>query len=85
MIEQTALGAASVALLNAVREVAMGNWKPLFYVLASGAVALLVSWLAGMPDLRLAFVMGLGGSGVYTLVTKVGQTTVPAPELPEQG
>ena len=84
MIEAAITG-ASVALLNAVREAMAGNWKPLMYVVASGAVALAVTWLAGMGDLRMAFVLGLGGSGVYTLVTKVGGNTVPTPEVPENG
>lgn len=75
-MENIAVGASAVALLNAVREAMAGNWKPLLWTLAAGAVALLVSWLIGEPDLKMAFVLGLGGSGIYTLSTKMGSSPV---------
>lgn len=74
MIEAAA-SAAAIALLNAFREAVDGNWKPLMWVAASGIIALLVGWVAGLPDLRLVFISGISGSGIYTLVTKVGTKT----------
>lgn len=68
MIEAGITGAA-VALLNGVKEAADGNYKALALTIAAGFVALLVSWLVGTENLREAFVLGMGGSGVYKLVT----------------
>lgn len=75
MIEAGITGAA-VALLNAVRELIKNqkNWQPLALTLAAGFIAVAVSFLAGMDSLdqlRTAFVLGLGGSGVYTIAKQI--------------
>lgn len=87
MIEAGIMGAA-VALLNGVREAGKRNFLPLFYTVSSGLIALFIGWLLRWGGVQvetpivqaiidspvLAFVLGLGGSGFYTIGTKLGSS-----------
>lgn len=76
MIDAGITGAA-IALLNGLRElVDHHNWKPLAYTVGAGVIAVIVSYLVHAPDLSVAFVLGMGGSGVYTLATKIGSSVI---------
>lgn len=73
-----AAGIAAIALLNAWREATAGNWKPLQWTLASGLITVALVFLTNVDSwtttmLTNAFVIGLGGSGLYTASTKVGE------------
>ncbi|MBA2706116.1 MAG: hypothetical protein H0U60_19960 [Blastocatellia bacterium] len=90
MIIEVAVMASAVALLNAVREAMGGSWKPLIWTVSSGVIAGLMAGLVSLSGVELtgetaqiltnpvlAFTLGIGGSGVYTLTTKASSSPVP--------
>jgi len=75
---QVGASAAAIAVLNAYKEIIDNkNWKPLGYTVGAGLVALGISYLmaldSSVAELTQAFVLGMGGSGVYTVATSVGK------------
>lgn len=77
---EAAIAGATIALLNAVREIGENpkdwkKWQPLGFTIASGFIAVFVAWLAGSVGedvLRNSFLTGLGASGAYTALRKIG-------------
>lgn len=77
---EAAIAGATIALLNAFREIGddprdWRKYQPLGFTIASGFIAVLVAWLAGSVGgdvLRQSFLTGLGASGAYTVLRKVG-------------
>lgn len=74
-----AVGLASIAILNAIREITeKKNWQPLLWTVSSGLVAAALVFLSHVDtyttqQLADAFVVGLGGSGLYTGATKAAE------------